>query len=121
MPICPSNALLFGIRYNVSKVSFLFRNPFNKQKTILFQKQPRRLFSKISVLFFKAHLFLDFSRRLHVFTKQIPIFLEGKSNCRIDTKFSRRILCSLNRYYFYRKPFSNINKLIGNFQKGTPL
>ena len=51
------------------------------------QKQPPRLFSKISVLFFQEHLFLYFSRRLYVFTEQMPIFQEGLSVRRTDTNF----------------------------------
>ena len=41
------------------------------------QKQILKLFSKISVFFFNKHLFLDFSRKLYVFTEQLLTFKEG--------------------------------------------
>ena len=46
-------------------------------KDYLCQKQPLRVFSKISVHSFQEHLFLEFSRRINVFNKQIPIFQES--------------------------------------------
>ena len=71
------------------------------QKVLL--KQPPRQFSKISVLFFQEHLFLEFSRRLNVFTEQILIFQEGMSVRRTDTIFPGALfMCSPNRYRFSR-------------------
>ena len=83
--------------------------------------QPPRL-SKISVLFFQEHLFLDFSRMLYyVFTKQIPTFQEDIwSVHRTDTdspgapfllsnryRFSRStVLATEQGYRFYRNTFS---------------
>ena len=70
------------------------------------QKQPPRLFSKISVLFFQEHLFLEFSRRRYVFTEQMPIFQEGLSVHRTDTIFPGALfMCSSNRYRFSRSTF----------------
>ena len=57
----------------------------------LLQKQPPRLFSKISVLFFQEHLFLEFPRRLNVFTEHISIFQEGMSVHRTDTDFPEAV------------------------------
>ena len=85
-----------------------------------FQKQPPRQFSKISVLFFQEHLFLDFSRRLYVFTEQILIFQEGLfvrrtdhnfpeevfSARRTDNNFPGRYNCSPNRYHFFQESMS---------------
>ena len=68
-------------------------------KTRIVKKQPPSLCSEISVLFFQEHLFLDFSKRLNVFTEQIPIFQQGLSVRRTDTIFPRAMfMCSPNRY-----------------------
>ena len=70
------------------------------------QEQPPRRFSKISVLFFQEHLFLDFSRRLYVFTEQILIFQEGIFFRRTDTIFpGANFMCSPNRYRFSKSPY----------------
>ena len=56
------------------------------------QKQPPRLFSKISVLFFQEHLFLGF-------------FQKASGVNRTDTYFLGRYVSLLNRYNFSRRIF----------------
>ena len=58
-----------------------------KKRTL--QKQPRRLFSKVSVLFFQEHLFLDFPGRLLCVH-------------RTDTDFPKPLIWLPNRYRFFR-------------------
>ena len=81
------------------------------------QKQPPRLFSKISLLLFQEHLFLDFSRWLYVFTEQMPIFQEGLSVRRTDTNFQEDVVCSPNRYHFSKSPLYVFIEQIPIFQE----
>ena len=78
-----------------SQCVFILRN---------WQKQPPRLFSKISVLFFQEQLFLYFSRRLYVFTEQMPIFQEGLSVRRTDTNFPGGLGLFTEQLPFFQEP-----------------
>ena len=62
----------------------------------------------------------QFSRKVFLFTEQIPFFQEP-SLCvhRTDTNFPGTPFQLPNKQRFSRKPFSNINEQIGNFQEGT--
>ena len=70
------------------------------------QKQPPRLFSKISVLFIQEHLFLEFSSRLNVFNEQIPIFQQGMSISvlrRTDTDFPGALFLATEQIPIFQK------------------
>ena len=94
------------------------------QQIYYLQKQPPRLFSKISVLFFQEHLFLENRYRYHfsrsyvyVFTKQITIFQEHYFGYRTDTDFPRAPLQPPNRYQFFRSTFFLATEQITIFQE----
>ena len=71
----------------------------------------RRNHSKISVLFYQKHLFLNFSRSLHVFTENILIFQEVICDYRTDTSFPGRSSCSPKRcYFFWGRLFCSSNR-----------
>ena len=83
------------------------------------QMQPPRLFStKISVLFFQEHLFLDFGRKLHVFTEYICSLnryqiLPGELLVyRTDSDFQEHSFWLPNRNWFSRSSFLATEQII---------
>ena len=83
------------------------------------QKQPPRLFSKISVLFFQEHLFLEFSWRHYVFTKRMPIFQEGLFVHGTDTNFTGGCGLFTKQILFFQEPSLCVHRTDNNFP-GAP-
>ena len=75
------------LKFNFLTVFKRFSECYKNMLSYHLQQQPPRKFSKISILFFQEHGFLDFSRRLNVFTEKILIFQEGMSVHQTDTNF----------------------------------
>ena len=82
------------------------------------QKQPPRQFSKISVLFFQEHLFLDFSRRPYVFTEKILIFQEDIFFRRTDRTFQETSFLLVKQIVIFQETSFLLVEQITIFQKG---